>query len=163
MKPIDLPENFHWIIKDRLCASSTPSVRELLILKEVGVDAIVSLQNNNDYDIQDYTREDLGAQDIDYKHIPIPDFQAPSNDQFLEFIEYINNHPEKTILVHCYLGRDRTGTMLAAYLGYIEGLDGYSAIGKLRKIWSKYIGNFIQEEAVIEFLKDVFGPCCGRP
>ncbi|MFH1404407.1 MAG: dual specificity protein phosphatase family protein [Candidatus Altiarchaeota archaeon] len=155
----DLPDNFHWIINGRLAGSATPSVKELDALKKEGIDAVVSLQNNEEYDTPSYSREDLDSYGISHINIPVPDFTTPSEHQFREFIDYMQANPGKTVLVHCYLGRDRTGTMLAAYLGYTQGLDGYTAIGNLRRIWPKYIQNLWQEEAVVAFLKELMA-CC---
>src|SRR5258708_35836619 len=48
----------------------------------------------------------------------------PKDDVFARFLKLIKNNPDKKIFVHCRLGNDRTGMMIAAYR---MGEQGWSA------------------------------------
>lgn len=51
-------------------------------------------------------------------HLPIPDFGTPRLDDLCTVVERINSAIEdgKKVLVHCLVGRGRSGTIAAAYL-----------------------------------------------
>jgi tyrosine-protein phosphatase SIW14 len=48
----------------------------------------------------------------------------PKDDVFARFLELIRENPDKKIFVHCRLGNDRTGMMIAAYR---MGAQGWTA------------------------------------
>lgn len=51
---------------------------------------------------------------IEYLHLPVEDFTAPSLDQLLRAIAFYNREPSANILVHCGAGYGRTGTCITA-------------------------------------------------
>lgn len=100
---------------------------ELLLMKDSGISAVVSLLN---------VPSDVGvyqAAEMDYLCLPIPDGHPPSFSQADEFVRYVDSHRAKShgVAVHCYAGLGRTGTMLAAYL-IAKGSDATTALLKVR-------------------------------
>ncbi|XP_009075228.1 PREDICTED: dual specificity protein phosphatase 23, partial [Acanthisitta chloris] len=59
------------------------------------------------------------------------------------------------VAVHCMLGRGRTGTLLACYLGRARGLAGHDAIRELRRLRPGSIETPEQEQAVISFCQSL--------
>jgi atypical dual specificity phosphatase len=96
-------------------------------LRRMGYSVVVSLecQRLNTFEI-----EDAG---FERKEICIEDFAAPTFDQIDEFVSFVEGKlgEGKKVLVHCYAGRGRTGTMLAAYLIH-QGMSSESAIREIR-------------------------------
>ena len=113
----------------RLAGLPGPAYMEwdLARLRTMGFSVVVSLecQRLNTFEI-----EDAG---FEHRKICIPDFAAPTFDQMDEFVSFVDSKKVegKKVLVHCYAGRGRTGTMLAAYLIH-EGMHSDAAIREIR-------------------------------
>jgi atypical dual specificity phosphatase len=83
------------------------------------------------------SRNNNGVVKIDYLHISIEDYGAPSIEELDYAVNYIRRQIDnkKPVMVHCSGGKGRTGTILAAYLIKKEdGLSAGQAIGKLSSI-----------------------------
>jgi len=83
---------------------------------------------------------------------PIRDMSAPTLSTLKRIVEWIDEkiYENKPVLVHCYGGMGRTGTILAAYLVY-KGWDPIRAIEFVRSIRPGAIQVTAQYATVIEF------------
>ncbi len=97
-------------------------------LRRMGFSVVVSLEcaRLNTFEI-----EDAG---FEHRKICVEDFSPPTFDQMDEFVAYVDRKLEegKKVLVHCYAGRGRTGTMLAGYLIH-RGMAAEAAIREIRE------------------------------
>ncbi len=97
-------------------------------LRKMGFSVVVSLEcaRLNTFEI-----EDAG---FEHRKICVEDFAPPTFDQMDEFVEFVGGKlgEGKKVLVHCYAGRGRTGTMLAAYLIH-GGMAADAAIREIRQ------------------------------
>src|SRR5437899_12637117 len=68
-------------------------------------------------------------------------FVAPSLDQVDDFVAFVASKiaEGKKVLVHCFAGRGRTGTMLAAYLIH-KGMSAEAAVREIRERAGKAYG-----------------------
>jgi protein-tyrosine phosphatase len=78
-------------------------------LAKMGVQIVVDLRGDRDSERKEVTR--LGMQ-----YVPMPwQCSLPKDKIFADFLTLIRNNPGNKIFVHCRVGDDRTGMMIAAY------------------------------------------------
>ncbi|MFY9672853.1 MAG: tyrosine-protein phosphatase [Terriglobales bacterium] len=97
-----------------------PTVKGLKELKKLGVDIIVDTRSGR----TTHDSESKMVSKLGIKYVPIPwHCPFPHDEPFAEFLRLVRDNPEKKIFVHCRLGDDRTGMMIAAY----RMAEGWSA------------------------------------
>ncbi len=121
-------------------------------LRKMGFSVVVSLECSrlNTFEIRDAGFE--------HRKICVEDFTAPTFDQMDEFVEYVEGRLRegKKVLVHCYAGRGRTGTMLAAYLVH-QGMTAEAAVREIREKAHRAYGTLVgviepeQEETLRQY------------
>lgn len=87
-------------------------------------------------------------------HLPISDFQVPSDRQSLEeAISVVKNKASQgiNIAVHCLAGIGRTGLFLGCLGKRCYGYDGLEAITWIRRFIPDALENSLQEKFVMEF------------
>ena len=92
--------------------------------------AVVALHN-----VLYYEPEELKKRGVEFLHAPIPDFSAPSLEQLIEIVRWINQRARKgkKVLIHCLGGSGRSGTIAAAYL-MTQGLNLSEALTKVHSL-----------------------------
>jgi atypical dual specificity phosphatase len=98
----------------------------------------------------------IGGGKIDYFHLSIEDYGAPSLEELDNVVNHISRqiNNRRLIIVHCSGDKGRTATILAAYL--IKKrivLNVYQAIYKLRDIRGESIQSKEQENILYEYEK----------
>lgn len=162
--------NFTWVIPRRLAGMALPTSahrrraggkadpgadpaleQDLMRLKELGVSTVVSL-----------TREPLHGGTLDHcgfssMHIPVEDMTAPSPEQILQAVQYIDEQVEHGgVVVHCMAGIGRTGTVLAGYLVW-QGSTPEAAIAEIRNSRPGSVETFDQESSIFRFAESMTG------
>jgi len=90
-------------------------------LAKMGVQIVVDLRGDREVE-----RRELAGLGI--KYVPMPwQCSFPKDRIFAEFITLIRENPGKKIFVHCRVGDDRTGMMVAAYRMVEEGWSAEKA------------------------------------
>lgn len=116
----------NWIVADKLAGSRYPKPEDLDYIFAEGIRAIVSMEHYEH-------PEAIISRRMEHLNIGIPDFTAPTLAQLKRIISFINamNEKFKPVLVHCYAGIGRTGTIAAGFL-ISRGMDVESALRHVR-------------------------------
>ncbi len=120
--------------------------QDLEQLRAMGVGAILSL---TEAPLDEVVLARAGMASL---HLPVPDLHAPTPDQFLIALEFIDRQRAdgRAIAIHCLMGQGRTGTILAAYL-IRNGATAHDAIAKIRALCDGAISAAEQEHALERF------------
>jgi len=138
-----------WIDVPVFLGSSSPTTEELKNHYQLGFRTIISLLDENEqrpyYDLSQAL-----AMGFDWIRIPIKDFTAPTQEQFMQFLEVIDRALKNgKVVMHCRGGLGRTGTMAAAY--WIDkGLSVGEALKKIHASNPAAVENPVQEKSLRE-------------
>ena len=112
-------------VNDALYRSEQPSKKGFKEIEKIGVKTVLNLRRlrNNKRKAKDYN--------FNLVHHPIKTKQLNEND-ILKALQVIKNS-KQPVLVHCWHGSDRTGTIIAAYRIVIENWSKKKAIEEFRK------------------------------
>ncbi len=146
----DRPTNFSWVIEGKLAGSGLPvSEEEFRWLFEKGIKTIVTVRE------VPLPSKWFDGKDIDYLHLKVEDYGAPSVEVMDETVDYIDNKISsgKPVLIHCAAGKGRTGALLAAYLIKKENLTAKQAIEKIRLMRPGSVQSLTQETALSMYEK----------
>lgn len=118
-------DNFRWLVDGRIAGSGVPrSDEDIEWLRLQGIDTIVSLSK-----ISPKVSNKIRLLQIRHLEIPIEDYGTPEYFQINRFLEMVEKElaDGRRVLIHCYSGMGRTGTMFALYLVH-HGLNWQEAV-----------------------------------
>ena len=147
-----------WIIKGKLALSHMPlSILDLEEWLERGIRAIVILVEPHEVGFYwgsfKYYLSVLDSMGFEYYHSPIRDFHAPTLEQCLEIVSWIDReiNKDKPVLIHCRGGIGRSGTIAVCYLIYKYCLNPGEAYSEVRKVHPNISLTIDQEMFIRDF------------
>jgi len=137
---------YDWIIPDRLLASRKPrDLAQLVRMRSMGVIAALNLTEH------DWPRGWIKGSRMDYLHIPVEDFGIPTPDQAMLAVGFIRDRIEEgAVMVHCFAGLGRTGTIIGIYL-VESGMEPDRAVATVRDMRPGSLEVMEQEEFVLSW------------
>lgn len=124
---------------------SSPLEEDLAFLMVRGIGAIVSMTERP---LDEGMVIGFGLR---YLHLPVPDFCAPTIQQIEAFLVFLGDANQNGgVVVHCYAGQGRTGTMLACALVH-QGMSAEEAIRLVRAKRPPSIDTLAQEQIIFDF------------
>ena len=148
----DRPTNFSWVIDGKLAGSGLPmTYSQFYWLIKHGIKTIITVREVP-LPSKWFTEsiDNTGRNNINYLHLRVEDFGAPSIEEIASTVDYIQHQIDNTkpVMVHCAAGKGRTGTILAAYVLKKENLTADQAIKKIRDLRPGSIQSNIQEMTI---------------
>lgn len=102
-----------------------------------GMEALANLGVKTVINLRHYHKRTEGAEakkaGIHYVWLPIPSSGEPSAETLEKFLAIVQDPDARPVFVHCYRGKDRTGTMIAAYRVLIEGWTRKEAFAEMQE------------------------------
>lgn len=140
-------DNFSWVIPNVIAGSSLPyEESHFTYLKEMGIKVIINLTSK--------PTDPIYANDFKLYHLRIPDFSVPESKMVKQFFDIIDEAEKRDepVLVHCFAGCGRTGTMLALWaIKNNKVIKNEDAIPYIRNKRDCSVETDLQEEFVKEF------------
>jgi protein tyrosine phosphatase (PTP) superfamily phosphohydrolase (DUF442 family) len=121
-----------------LYRGAQPDYKGFKALAESGVQIVVDTRGHRE------KSEGKEVKMLGMKYVAIPwHCPFPHDDTFAKFLKLIKENPQKKIFVHCRLGDDRTGMMIAAYRMADEGWTADEAMREMQKFGFNSAHHFI--------------------
>ena len=146
----DRPTNFSWVLEGKLAGSGLPvTEEEFRWVVDKGIKSIVTVREVR------LPREWFDGGGVDYLHLVVEDYGAPTVEDLDELVTFIDNkiRAGKPVLVHCAAGKGRTGTVLAAYMIKKQSLTAEQATEKIRIMRPGSVQSMVQETALSMYEK----------
>ena len=115
-------------VTPNLFRGAQPSQEGFEALAKMGIEIVVDASGDRtDREAQEVGK--LGMQYVEIKwHCPFP-----KDDIFVRFLKLLQENPSKKVFVHCRLGEDRTGMMVAAYRMAAQGWTADDAMQEMHR------------------------------
>jgi protein tyrosine phosphatase (PTP) superfamily phosphohydrolase (DUF442 family) len=101
-------------VTDVLYRGAQPKEVGLSELKLLGITTIVDLRSE-DRETIGWERKRAESMGMRFVHIPVNGWSPPSDEQVVQFLSLLHDHPGQKVFVHCHFGEDRTSVFVAAY------------------------------------------------
>ena len=146
-KYAELP-NFHQV-NPKLYRGGQPKQGGLQKLSSLGIKTIINLRDDDEHE---QTEEaEARAAGFQYFNIPMARLGRPSDKTIEDVLALLNKSENQPVFVHCKLGSDRTGTVIAIYRMEHDGWTSEQA-----KAEAKHYGMNIWQMEMKDYISDYY-------
>ncbi|WP_457752922.1 protein-tyrosine phosphatase family protein [Thermococcus sp.] len=136
-------------ITDKVAFSPMPYPEEIAELaKEFQAVVVLTYEYELYYDLKEW-----GKHGVEVLYSPIEDFSAPTLEQLINIVRWIDEKAKdgKKVLIHCFGGSGRSGTIAVAYLMYSQGLSLKDALTRVRSLKPSAVETWSQMDILMKF------------
>jgi len=126
----DLPRYLN--VAPGLFRGGQPSPKGLQELKDRGIKTVISLRHDPE-DIG-WEKEQVEKQGMKFINMPMDGRHQPSDAFLKDFLAIVTNEKLQPVFVHCELGQDRTGVMMALFREAVQGWTAKSAYEEMVRL-----------------------------
>lgn len=138
--------NFHQV-NENLYRGAQPKSDGIKRLAQMGVKTIVNLREGDA--MAQREGAEARAAGLQYFNVPLGRTGRPTDDQVESALAIINSPTNQPVFLHCKLGVDRTGTIIAVYRISHDGWTSERAKAEANRhgmhIWEVGMKNYIQD------------------
>jgi protein-tyrosine phosphatase len=115
-------------VTPNLYRGAQPSDKGFESLAKMGVNVVVDLREGNEGNFEEkiVTKNGMTFVGIPWR------CTTPKDDYFAKFLTVLRDNSDKKVFVHCHVGVDRTGMMIAAYRISEQGWSADEALREMR-------------------------------
>jgi tyrosine-protein phosphatase SIW14 len=140
--------NFHQV-DHNLYRSAQPKAAGFSLLARLGVKSIVNLREDDAAARHEASL--AGAAGLKYFNLPLDRTGRPRDEQVEKILSLINDPANQPVLVHCRLGADRTGTVIALYRITHDGWTSKRATDE-----AEHFGMHFWESGMKNYIRDYY-------
>ncbi|HEV8492926.1 MAG TPA: protein tyrosine phosphatase family protein [Candidatus Angelobacter sp.] len=115
-------------VTPRLYRGGQPSEEGFQALAKMGIDIVIDLRGSRRHERDLVTKLGMRYEAMPW-HCP-----RPKDHVFARFLLLLRQNPTKKVFVHCRLGDDRTGMMIAAYRMAEQGWTAQQAMREMKAL-----------------------------
>ncbi len=123
-------------IRDTLITAGQPTEKQFQYVKDAGFHRIINLAPEGAENALKDERGTLESLGMHYTHIPV-DFQNPTEEDFVQFCEVMNEVGDTPVMVHCAANM-RVSAFVYRYRCEVLGEESDKAIADLHRIWEPF-------------------------
>jgi atypical dual specificity phosphatase len=132
-------------IDDNVFAGPMPKTKDWKLFQELGIKYVVNLM------LEPHNENFVNEHDVRVLHVPVKNYTSPSMAQIEGILDFIEQHPNQKVLIHCWAGLGRTGTVIACYLIKHKGMTANEAIQHIRSLRPGSVETKDQEMTILTF------------
>jgi tyrosine-protein phosphatase SIW14 len=124
-------------VTPNLFRGAQPSREGFAALAKMGIDIVVDARGGRTAS----EGQEVGKLGMQYVEIPWH-CSSPNDDVLTRFLKVVQENPSKKVFVHCQLGEDRTGMMVAAYRMAAQGWTADEAMREMHQFGFSTLHHF---------------------
>jgi len=118
-------------VNDQIYRGGEPSSVGVQELGAMGIKTIIDLREASEG--TSFERQEVEKLHIKYVNLPLRPFSAPTSEQMQRALSFLLHNDSQPVFIHCWRGKDRTGTVIACYRIQHDGWDNQRAFAEAKK------------------------------
>jgi protein tyrosine/serine phosphatase len=142
--------NFHKV-HDFLYRGGQPKKGEMSKLASMGIKTIINLRGEGDLAREE--QKEAEATGLRYFSFPLSRMGRPSDETIMRIISIIDSSENQPVFIHCKLGSDRTGLVVAMHRLLHDGWTDKQAITEAKSLGMNWT-SFALKDYVSDYYRD---------